>query len=104
MRKIAIVIMLIIATAFSVFAQVDRDKVLTEKSPEGTEFWLCFMRNHNNATRDNPNVTPLDLKLFLTSDKDANVKIRIKSIGFREDIFVKGGTVKAIQVSNLAQV
>ena len=104
MRKITIVILLIVSTAFSAFAQVDRDKILTEKSPEGTEFWLCFMRNHNNATRDNPNVTPLDLKLFLTSDKDANVKIRIKSIGFSEDIFVKGGTVKAIQISNLAQV
>lgn len=105
MRKIAIVLALIILSSLTAFSQeVDRDQILTEKSPEGTEFWLCFMRNHNNATRDNPNVTPLDLKLFLTSDKDANVKIRIKSIGYSEDVFVKGGTVKAIQVSNLAQV
>lgn len=77
---------------------------LMEKSPEGREFWLCFMRNHNDASANSPNSTPLDLKLFLTSDKDANVTIEIKSIRFKENVFVKGGTVKAIEIPSLAQI
>jgi len=104
MMRLSIGLLLLLSITFGAYSQVDKNKLLREKSPEGTEFWLCFMRNHNDADKNNPNATQLDLKLFLTSDKDANVTIEIKSIRFKEQVFVKGGTVKALQISPLAQV
>jgi len=103
MRQILILLSVVFLFTQSLFAQPN-NKQLMEKSPEGRDFWLCFMRNHNDATSNSPNATPLDLKLFLTSDKDANVTIEIKSIRYKENIFVKGGTVKAIDIPSLAQV
>ncbi|TNE34892.1 hypothetical protein EP342_02295, partial [bacterium] len=105
MKKTALILLFFLCAYDLTFSWADKDLVLTEKRPEGTEFWLCFMRNHNDADPKNPNaVSPLDLKLFLTSDFDANVTIEIKSIRYKESIFVKAGTVKAIQISPLAQV
>ena len=78
MRQILILLSIVFVFNQSLFAQPN-NKQLMEKSPEGREFWLCFMRNHNDASSSSPNATPLDLKLFLTSDKDANVTIEIKS-------------------------
>lgn len=103
MKQILILISILFAFNQSLFAQPN-NKQLMEKSPEGRDFWLCFMRNHNDPPANTKNTTPLDLKLFLTSDKDANVTIEIKSIRFKENIFVKGGTVKAIDIPSLAQV
>ncbi|MCB0702265.1 MAG: IgGFc-binding protein [Candidatus Kapaibacterium sp.] len=104
MIRVLTFLILLTSIFFNANSQVDKNKILLEKSPEGKEFWLCFMRNHNDADLNNPNATQLDLKLFLTSDKDASVTIEIKSIRFKEQVFVKGGTVKAIQISPLAQV
>lgn len=78
--------------------------MLKKKLPEGTDFWLCFMRNHNDAEEGKKETAPLDLKLFITSNYDANVTIEIKSINYKETIFVKAKTVKDIQISPLAQI
>lgn len=105
MKRITITLLAFIYLTNFVYSQTSKDSVLTEKRPEGTEFWLCFMRNHNDADPKNPSaVSPLDLKLFLTSDFDANITIEIKSIRYKENVFVKAGTVKAIQISPLAQI
>lgn len=104
MKKLSLVLFVLLFANLMSFAQ-GKNEVIEEKRPEGTEFWLCFMRNHNDGDPNNPNSsTPLDLKLFLTSDQDANVTVEIKSIRYKEKVFVKGGTVKALQISPMAQV
>lgn len=74
------------------------------KNPEGKEFWLCFMKNFKDDDKRQTKANDLLLELFITGDKDANVKIEVKSIGLTKTIFVPGGTVKSIKIDPLAQV
>lgn len=74
-----------------------------EKKPEGTEFWLTFMLNNEEPERVTDN-TKLHLELFITGDKNANVTIEIKSIGFKETIKVNKGTVRSLLINPLAQI
>jgi len=87
----------------SIFANSQDFEGAELKKPEGTEFWLCFMKNHNDINPQDPN-NALHLELFVTSNFDANVRIRVKSIGFDEKIFVKAGTVRSLMVDPLAQI
>ncbi len=73
------------------------------KNSEGREFWLCFMKNFKDDDRPTK-ANALLLELFITGDKDANVKIEVRSIGFSQSIFVPGGTVKSIKIDPMAQV
>lgn len=81
----------------------DRDLKMLAKNPEGTEFWLCFMKNH-----DDPEVvteaTRLHLELFITSDKDAVVTIEIPNLGFKETYKITKGTVRNVIIPASAQI
>ncbi len=106
MKKYLPIIFLLIIFATSLYAQIsDAEKrtVLDTKNPDGTEFWLCFMRNHNEVPNPDER-TRLTLQLFITSDKDANVLVEIKNIGFKEKVFVKGGTVVDLIIDPRAQI
>lgn len=73
------------------------------KSPEGEEFWICFMRNHNDPDKITEN-TKLYLELFITSDKDANILVEIEALNFKEEVFVPANTVRNIKLNPKAQI
>lgn len=70
---------------------------------EGTEFWLCFQRNFKDSKTKTPQ-TQLHLEFFLTSEKDALVKIEIAGIGYRETVKIKAGTIQNVKIPETAQV
>lgn len=73
------------------------------KNPDGTEFWVCFMRNHTDPPRpDNEN--RLILQLFITSDYDCKVKIEIKGLNYSQEIEIPKGTVRNVEINPLAQI
>lgn len=90
-----------ISGLYSQTDSIGNKQIQVVKNPEGTEFWLCFMRNYKDPEKK-PN--DLMLELFITGDKNANVEIEIKSIGYKEKVFVQAGTVRNIKLSYLAQV
>ncbi len=71
------------------------------KGPQGREFWICFMKNHNDPERMTRE-TMLNLELFITSEKNAEVRIDIDSLAFHETIWVKSGQVVKVKLSPLA--
>jgi len=73
------------------------------KNPEGKEFWLTFMRNHNNPP-PGPNSNNLSLELFITSDYNSEVVIEIPGIGYREVVEVPANTVRNIIIDPAAQI
>jgi hypothetical protein len=76
---------------------------LLVKNPEGTEFWLCFEKNYKEPKPPNP-PNPLHLELFITSDNDAKVKIEIKGINFKQEVFVPGKTVQNVKIPSEAEI
>lgn len=46
------------------------------RTSEGTEFWVCFQRNHEESGADT-----LTLMLFLTSQWEATVRIQLRGLG-----------------------
>lgn len=103
--KLFLFIIAIILCSNSIFSQefdVDLDKYM-QKSPEGKEFWICFMRNHNDPDKVTEN-TKLYLELFITSDKDANIVVEIEALNFKEEVFVPANTVRNIKLNPLAQI
>jgi len=105
MNKLKYYIFIILAVLSSnSFSQIP-DEILKadKKNPDGKEFWLCFMRNHNDPVQATEQ-TILTLQLFITSDKDANVTVEIQSIGFKETVFVRAGTVVDIKIDPRAQI
>ncbi|MDC1068799.1 IgGFc-binding protein [Candidatus Kapabacteria bacterium] len=102
-----------ILLSINIFCQEVDQKILDDlkseaiqkivKNPDGKEFWLCFMRNHTDSPTPNES-TKLTLKLFITSDYDANVTIEIKALNQKTNIFVPKGTVRNVEINKLAQV
>lgn len=102
---ILFLIMLAILPANSANAQdtIPRaDGMLVSKNPEGTEFWLCFMKNYRPERSEDKN--ELLLELFITGDKDTEVNIEVKNIGFKQSLFLQAGTVRSVRVDPNAQV
>jgi len=103
MRSFILILLLFISN--SLIADdfdIDLDK-FSLKSPEGQEFWICFMRNHNDPDKVTEN-TQLHLELFITSEKDANIIIEIKALNFKENVFVPAKTVRNVKISPAAQI
>lgn len=97
--------MLILLLSNKSFAQSDIDSskyFLMMKEPVGVDFWLCFMTNYKNDTQNPKNA--LLLELFITGDEDAKVTISIGGIGFKKELFVKGGTVQSLVIDPLAEI
>jgi len=58
---------------------------------EGTEFWLCFMKNFRERDPEKPGTyEPAVLEVFLTADDDADVQLEIPSLGFRHRLRCRG--------------
>lgn len=76
------------------------------KNSEGTDFWVCFMRNYRDGgnANDSKNSDPLTLELFITANQDANVQLEIDGIAFKRTLTVKAGTVSSVLVDDRAQL
>jgi len=104
-RKILYILVLFIS--INILAQEKQDTTNNPsivKNPEGREFWLCFLKNFKDDDRKLSKSNELQLEFFITSDKDANVVIEIKSIGYRNSLFVQAGTIKNVKIDARAQV
>lgn len=75
------------------------------KNSEGTEFWLCFMKNFRTGGNDVQNrPAALRLQLFITSSYNAKVNIEIEEISYKTTIEVRANTVVPIQIPARAQL
>ncbi|MBX3042652.1 MAG: IgGFc-binding protein [Candidatus Kapabacteria bacterium] len=72
------------------------------KQPVGTEFWLTFMMNFRDDSSSPKNA--LNLELFITGDKDASVLIECPAINYTETLFVPGGTVRSILLTDKVMI
>ncbi len=96
-------IILLVICATAAFAQPARQDSMTVKNSEGKEFWLCFMRNFQEKSKqDSPN--DLMLELFITGDKDAKVTIEIPALGYKKELSLPGGTVENVKLDPSAQI
>ncbi len=101
-------ILFLFFTACAAFAQgndslevMERDLMLTEKNPVGTEYYITFMKNYRK--RENA-TNALTMKLFITPLKDANVVIEIPVISYRREFFIPAFETKSYSMPQEAQL
>lgn len=81
----------------------ERRMTIDKKNTEGTEFFLCFMKNYKDEEiRSSTNA--LQLELFITARDSANVKISIKDIMFNAEIAISPNTIKNVHINPKAQI
>lgn len=104
LMKIIKIITLFCTLAFfssiaSLYSQTDKkpQKQQPIKSLVGNEYWLCFQKNHVFVPQ-NTTSSKINLELFIASDEDANVKIEIDSIGYRQQLVVPAATMKNVKI------
>ncbi|MCX6156330.1 MAG: IgGFc-binding protein [Candidatus Kapabacteria bacterium] len=94
----------IAAIADSKLPQQIKTTGLIAKNVEGTEFWLCFEKNHEDYDPKEGKESPLNLELFISCDYDALIKVEIPSIGFKKNVKVSAGTVKNVVIDPTAEI
>lgn len=101
-----ILILIIITTQLVISQGNDEEKQLIKKlkRPVGNEFWFTFMKNYDIKANDKRAQKDLLLELYIAGDKDANVKIEISALNISQEVFVKGGTVKTVEIDERAEV
>ncbi len=105
MKKLALIALALIISFTAAFAGSDslHSMRMQMKNSEGREFWLCFMKNYEES-RNNREAEPLMLEFFITSEKDAEVFIEIKSLNFKKSVDIKGGTVENVKITPNAEM
>lgn len=99
-------LLMVIAVAGTVSAQ-PRDTTVRYRilNSEGTEFWLCFMKNFREEDPNKPgSYEPATLQVFITAENDADVLLEIPSLGFRHTARIKGGTISSIRITPEAEL
>jgi len=72
---------------------------------EGTEFWLCFMKNFRERDPEKPGTfEPAVLEVFITANEDATVLLEIPSINFRHSVQVPAGTIRNVRITPEAEM
>ncbi|GIV53739.1 MAG: hypothetical protein KatS3mg039_0257 [Candidatus Kapaibacterium sp.] len=72
---------------------------------EGTEFWLCFMKNFREEDPNKPgSYEPASLEVFITAEDDADVLLEIPALGFRHSLRIKGGTIGSVPITPEAEL
>ncbi len=72
---------------------------------EGTEFWLCFMKNFREEDPNKPgSYEPATLEVFITAEDDADVLLEIPALNFYHRLSVKGGTIRSIPITPEAEL
>jgi hypothetical protein len=80
---------------------MERDLILTEKNPVGTEYYITFLKNYRKRESSQNQLT---MKLFITALKDANVVIEIPEIQYRRDLFIPANETKSYSMPEEAQL
>lgn len=101
-------ILLLVAMATDAIAQPpakrqERRMTIEKKNTEGTEFFLCFMKNYKDEEVSS-STNALQLELFITSRTTAKVKIEIKDLNFSAEYNISPDSVKNIFISPKAQI
>ncbi len=73
------------------------------KNSEGTDFWLCFMKNYKEGS-DQSASDQLTLQLFFTANETSDVLIEIEGLKYKRNMIVKGGTVATLMIDERAQL
>lgn len=76
---------------------------------EGTDFWVCFMRNSIEADRDPitgqvNKQDVVDLQLFIAGSEDCKATIEIDGLLFKREVLLRGGTVVSVKIDTAAQM
>lgn len=95
LKTYLIIVVVLIVASVSTVVCLAQSKVIAAKNSEGTEFWLCFMKNYRSLAPSDPQNRPdfLKLQLFLTSSFNATVRIEIEEIGYENVVEIKANTV-----------
>lgn len=109
MKNIFNISVFIFMTAICLFAQSDdadtlakeREVIMTEKNPVGTEYYISFMKNYRDLPDKNNSLT---MKLFITALKDADVRISIEGIAYEREIFIPANETKIYTMPSRAQI
>jgi len=101
MKKIFLIIFLVLYLVGNANGLDLADKIA--KNPIGTEFWLCFMKNHEDPV-NNDKRSELKLELFISSIEDTKVTVEIKALRFKKTINVKKNIIQNVKIDKLAQI
>ncbi|MCX7937635.1 MAG: IgGFc-binding protein [Chlorobi bacterium] len=72
---------------------------------EGTEFWLCFMKNFREQDPNKPgSYEPAQLEVFITAAEDADVTMEISGLTFRHRMHVPAGTIRSVRITPEAEL
>lgn len=77
------------------------------QTTEGTEFWLCFQQNYKTIISVNKVDDPhsrLNQKLFIASRFDCNISIDIKKLHYHNEISIKAGEAKVVELEQAVQL
>lgn len=101
---ILVVVALGVATDFCAAHTLDSAAIRTLSS-EGTEFWLCFMKNFREQDPTKPgNYEPAQLEVFITADQDADVTMQIPALGFRHRLQIPAGAIRSVRITPEAEL
>ncbi len=88
-------------------AQEGQDEPLGEyvhmKNSEGTDFWVCFMKNYKEGN-DGSAEDSLTLELFFTANESSRISIDIQGLRYHRELTVQGGTVASLYINEKAQL
>nr|AQQ74756.1 hypothetical protein [uncultured bacterium] len=72
---------------------------------EGTDFWLCFMKNFREQEPGKPgSYEPAQLEVFVTAEDDAEVTMEIPALSFRHRMSVPAGTIRSVRITPEAEL
>lgn len=72
---------------------------------EGTDFWLCFMKNFRDVNPERPELKePAVLQVFITADSDADVTLEIPALGFRHQLRVAANSIGTVRITPTAEL
>ena len=105
MRRLLLLSALILSSfSLSLRSQdADESGFVHMKNSEGTDFWLCFMKNYKEGSDQSSN-DQLTLQLFFTANETSEVTVEIEGIKYRRNLIVKGGTVATLMIDERVQL
>ena len=85
-------------------AQEDDDytSAVHMKNSEGTDFWVCFMKNYHETS--DASSDQLTLQLFFTANETANVTVQIPGLNYKRTLIVNGNSVASLVIDEHAQL
>lgn len=96
-----------VATSVGVMcvAHAQDSTIVRTLTSEGTEFWLCFMKNFREQDPNKPgSYEPAQLDVFVTAEDEADVTMEIPTLGFRHRLRVPAGAIRSVRITPEAEL